>query len=96
MLPSTKDPPALRLEKLAMPDVASAILGNLFDPVSAIRFFRKGAVLTASVPKAAVDKDCQLWTREDDVGPDRTMTWNPNRAIDSKPKATAVKERSHR
>lgn len=84
MLPDTNHSPSIGLKGCRMATVASTVLSDLRLPIGAIGR-RKGAVLRAAVPEAAIDEHSDLPTWEDEIGSDLSAGEGLNSEIDAVP-----------
>ena len=89
MLPDTNHSPPVSLQGSSMAPVTSAILGDLRLPVGAIGG-RKGAVLRAAMPKAAIDEDGDLSTWKNEIGSDLSTIARLDSEIDAIPQSCGM------
>ncbi len=93
VLPHSHDRPASPLERLIVPLITGHIQGDLLVPVPGVRD-RSPAVVWASMPEAAIHKDRDTLSREDQIGSAAERRDWP--AVLAEPKPAPVDGGAHR
>lgn len=77
MFPEAQDCPAGSREYIIGVGIPHLVAFDLLSPIIGVGF-RRYEVFGAAVPKAAIDEDCDLRLREDDVGMTTDRAIGPN------------------
>jgi hypothetical protein len=96
VLPDSENLPPCRLKATLLVKVALSVARDLRPPIAGVLSALSPTVLRATMPVAPVDKDSELDSGENDVGPDQTAIVNADRQVDAEPQAASMESPTKR